>query len=697
MQPVAGCPAIPTRSSNPASRGGICIKLYWDAAGGYSERRRVLLGTPSSDGAPATQVAYLPLALRRLRLDPIETPDTFTLGDLLITPLPLTASAVLTTRSVWRRFKTLIHPAYQRLLGARHRERQAALPYREWLTTHEPTPAMCAVHRRRASSMEAAPVISLVMPTYNSNLDHLRAAVASVQAQWYPHWQLCICDDASRDESVRALLREWAAAEPRISLRLSPANGGIAAASAEALALASGDYVGFLDHDDLLPPWALYRVATSIKASPDTDIWYSDEDKLDERGQRCDPHFKPAWNEELLHSINYFGHLLVIRHRLLLTAGGFRAGYDGSQDYDLVLRCVAQTTASRIGHIPGVLYHWRKSKGSTAQALGAKGQAHPSGVAALRAHFGKSGSRVTDGPFPTSYRALHPLPTPAPSITIMIPTRDGLLQLRRCIDSIRKLTRYSNYSLLILDNQSSQPAMLDYLAQLRANGVEVLAYDRPFNFSAINNFGAQHASGELLLLLNDDVELLTADWLDEMVSRLYRPGVGAVGAKLYYPDGRIQHAGVMTGIGGVAGHGHKYYPGRHSGYFGRLVLPQTVAAVTGACLLTRRLDYLACGGLDEHNLAVAFNDVDYCLRLRERGLRSVWTPYAELVHHESLSRGAEDTPEKKQRFFQEVRYMQSRWGSQLTADGSYNPYLTLEHEDFSLSRSAPPFLESLPR
>jgi O-antigen biosynthesis protein len=440
----------------------------------------------------------------------------------------------------------------------------------------------------------------------------------------------------------------------------------------------------------VLPPWSLYFVARAIARDAALDILYSDEDKLDEQGRRCHPHFKPDWNPELLYSINYFGHLVVIRRSLILAAGGIRSGYDGSQDFDLILRCTAQSDARRIHHIPAILYHWRMSPQSTARDAGAKNYAHAAGVRALQSRF--PGLRVDDGPFATSYRVRFALPAPAPRVSVLIPTRDGFAHLSRCIRSITSLTSYPNLELIVLNNQSRDPATLAYFDELTRSGTAtVLPYDHPFNYSAINNFGACHASGEVLLLLNDDVEVTGPDWIEEMLSYLYRDGVGAVGAKLLYPDRRVQHAGVILGIGGVAGHSHKYAAENDYGYFGRLVLPQEFSAITGACLMVRREAFEAVGGLDDKNLGVAFNDVDFCLRLRERGWRCVWTPYAQLIHHESLSRGYEDTPEKKARFAGEVGYMMQRWRGVLGKDPHYNPNLTLRHEDFSLSDAPQPF------
>jgi O-antigen biosynthesis protein len=564
-----------------------------------------------------------------------------------------------------------------------------ASAYEAWLLEVEPTKAELARLRSLARRM-TGPRLSILMPVFNPTSEHLAAAIDSVLAQAYPHWELCICDDASSSAEVAPLLERYALLDRRIRVVSRTQNGGIGAATADALAASSGEFITLLDHDDVLPPWSLYFVARAIARDAALDILYSDEDKLDERGRRCHPHFKPDWNPELLYSINYFGHLVVIRRSLILAAGGIRSGYDGSQDFDLILRCTAQSDAQRIHHIPAILYHWRMSPQSTARDAGAKNYAHAAGVRALQSRF--PGLRVDDGPFATSYRVRFALPAPAPRVSVLIPTRDGFAHLSRCIRSITSLTSYPNLELIVLNNQSRDPATLAYFDELTRFGTAtVLPYDHPFNYSAINNFGARHASGEVLLLLNDDVEVTGPDWIEEMLSYLYRDGVGAVGAKLLYPDRRVQHAGVILGIGGVAGHSHKYAAENDYGYFGRLVLPQEFSAITGACLMVRREAFEAVGGLDDKNLGVAFNDVDFCLRLRERGWRCVWTPYAQLIHHESLSRGYEDTPEKKARFAGEVGYMMQRWRGVLEKDPHYNRNLTLRHEDFSLSDAPQPF------
>lgn len=567
--------------------------------------------------------------------------------------------------------------------------------YAAWLRRWEPDAAQLLRLRQGRDCDAGTSLISILMPVFNPRPAHLREAIESVVQQTYPHWQLCICDDASSDPEIHRVIERFAAADTRISVFRRDRNGGITAATADALQLARADTIAFLDHDDRLPPWALHRVAVELVRHPQAELLYSDEDKLDSRGRRFAPHLKSGWNPDLLDANNYIGHLLVIKRALIERAGGLRPGFDGSQDYDLLLRCTRQTTPEQIRHIEAILYHWRAAAGSTARRPQAKPYAHDAGLSALQQAYGaQPGVRIEGGIFATSYRVRWPLPETAPEVAILIPTRDGASQLKRCVDSIVARTAYPRYRVLVIDNQSADPATLAYLDELQAAGrAQVLRYDRPFNYSAINNFAAAQAQAELLLLLNDDVEVHNADWLSEMVSRLLQPGVGAVGAKLYYPGGRVQHAGIVLGIGGVAGHSHKYYRPGHRGYFGRLMLPQTVSAVTGACLLVRRGVFQSLGGLNERDLPVAFNDVDFCLRLGREGLRCVWTPFAELTHYESLSRGAEDTPEKQARFSREVQYMHSQWAGSLAADPYYNARLSLKREDFSLNSEPRPLAQ----
>ena len=558
-------------------------------------------------------------------------------------------------------------------------------PYARWIRdfgslSAEQTAAL------REQSQDKGPLISVVIPTYNPDIAHLSAAIESVLNQVHRRVEVCIADDASTRPEVRATIEAFARRDPRVKFVLRERNGHISAASNSALELATGDFVALLDQDDLLADFALAAVAKAIEKNPDAGLIYSDEDKINDSGRRFDPHFKPDWNATLLRSQNYICHLTVIRRSLIEKVGGFRQGFEGSQDHDLVLRCTEQLRSDQIVHIPLVLYHWRVHEGSTAQNLDSKPYAQINGCKAIQEHLdrlGVSAKAEMDGPF---YRVRYNLAEAQPRVSIILLTRDRPELLRKCVQSVLGGTRYDNLEFVIVDNGTVDPEALALLERFAQDPrVKLLKDASPFNFSALNNRAVQHATGEYFCLMNNDIEVLQPDWLTEMVSVGQQPGVGAVGARLYYPDGKIQHAGVILGIGGVAGHPFKYQTRENSHYMARPQLMQEMTAVTAACLLTPRHVYEQLGGLDEAHLAVAFNDVDFCLRICEAGHRIVYNPYAEFVHHESVSRGREDTPEKKERFRSEVHYMLERWEKWLPCDRSYNPNLTLLEENFSIA------------
>jgi glycosyltransferase involved in cell wall biosynthesis len=558
--------------------------------------------------------------------------------------------------------------------------------YNEWVGCYDMlTDQGRELIKAKISQMQTAPLISVLMPVYNPPLTMLEEAIRSVQGQLYRNWELCIADDASTDKGVRELLQRYANEDSRIKVVFREKNGHISAASNSALDLVNGDYVALLDNDDLLREHALFYIADAIASNPDAGLIYSDEDKIDQSGQRYDPYFKPDWNPDLFLSHNMICHLGAYRTDLVKSLGGFREGYEGAQDYDLALRCTEQLTPQQIVHIPRVLYHWRSHPGSTAQAVGEKNYAQLAGQRALNDHFARinvaAKAELLDFGM---YRVQYVLPKSAPLVSLIIPTRNALDLVKQCVDSIVDKTTYKNYEILIVDNNSDDPDTLAYFDSFAGNKkIRVLRDKRPFNYSALNNAAVKKARGKYLGLINNDIEVISPEWLDEMMGLAIQPGVGAVGARLWYPNDTLQHGGCITGVGGVAGHSHKHLPRGSFGYFARAQLIQTLSAVTAACLIVKKSIYQEVGGLDETNLKVAFNDVDFCLRVREAGYRNVWTPYAELYHHESATRGHEDTSEKQMRFRDEVLYMQKRWGSTLVNDPAYSPNLTLEREDFS--------------
>ncbi len=567
--------------------------------------------------------------------------------------------------------------------------------YSAWVAQYDSlTPEIADKIRAKLSALTKRPLISVLLPTYNTPEKLLVAAIESVRQQLYDNWELCISDDASKEPHVRKVLERYQKKDPRIKVVFRETNGHISANSNSALALAHGEFIALLDHDDVIRPHALACVALELDAHPSADLIYSDEDKIDENGHRYDHYFKPDWNPDLFNVQNYVSHLGVYRTLLVREVGGFRVGYEGSQDWDLAMRVIERTAPDRIRHIPKILYHWRSVPGSTAMLIGAKSYATSAAEKVISEHFFRLGVNATITPTKGSYWRVHyPIPDPAPRVTLIIPTRNRLNFLKPCVESLLAKTTYPNFEILIVDNDSDDPETLAYLSELsnpksqisNAPRVRVVQFPGEFNFSAINNFGVSQTDAPLVGLLNNDLEVIHGDWLDEMVSHALRPEIGCVGAKLYYPDDKIQHAGVILGIGGVAAHAWQTHPRGAAGQAHRNLLQQNMSAVTAACLVIRREVYLQVGGLEADKLKVAFNDVDFCLKVRAAGYRNFWTPYAELYHHESASRGKEDTLEKRDRFRSEVEYMTEKWGDILVNDPTYNPNLTLTINDFTLA------------
>jgi len=559
--------------------------------------------------------------------------------------------------------------------------------YSKWILNYDTlTDETRTNMRAKIESFSCKPLISIVMPVYNPKPEWLIKAIESVRGQIYQNWELCIADDVSTDKDIHSILKKYANKDLRIKVVFRKQNGHISEASNSALELAVGEWVVLLDHDDLLSEHALFWVVDAINKNSDLCLIYSDEDKIDESGKRSAPYFKCDWNIDLFYSQNMFSHLGAYRRDLLNSINGFRKGFEGSQDYDLVLRCIERINPDQIYHIPRVLYHWRMHAKSTARFIDAKPYAMLAGERSLNEHFQRSEIKARAELLKHGYKVSYTLPDILPLVSLIIPTKNGFDLIRQCVESILAKTTYSNYEILIIDNGSDELVTLEYFANLCSNTrIKIVRDDRPFNYSALNNMAVKIASGEIVALLNNDLEVIAPEWLSEMVSIALQPKVGAVGARLWYKNNTLQHGGVILGIGGVAGHAHKHLPKGNNGYFGRASLMHSLSAVTGACLVMRKSIYEEVGGLNEIDLKIAFNDVDFCLRVREAGYRNVWTPYAELYHHESATRGSEDTLEKRTRFVSEVRYMEQRWGDLLLNDFAYNPNLTLDYEDFSLA------------
>jgi GT2 family glycosyltransferase len=601
----------------------------------------------------------------------------------------------------WPTVHAVVHQVALQLIKTRWGERfvrgvvgpqaQTDAEYRAWIQAHdtladEDRDAI----RAHIGRFSARPLISVVMTAYRSDEFLLHEAVSSVRSQLYPNWELCIAEDGSPGEATWNALTALAADEPRIKLVRRETNGGIAAATNSALSLASGDFVAFLDHDDLLAERALYEVAAELDLHPEADLIFSDEDKIDERGIRSQPHHKTDWNAELMLGVNAVNHLTVVRRSLLGELGGLREGFDGAQDHDLVLR--AAERAKLIRHIPWVLYHWRwqGKQGSFSRARA--DECASAAARAVQEHLARTGQAATVGVTRGAQRWLRvrrELPAPKPLVSVIVPTRDRADLVAQCAEGVLTKTTYTPLELLIVDNGSEQPETLALFERLKQDPrVRILPAPGPFNFSALNNLAAAEARGEVLVLLNNDISMIGPDWLDEMVAQAIRPNVGAVGAKLYYPDKTLQHAGVVLGVGDVAervaGHLYAGAGSNHPGYQGHLALPRNVSAVTAACLAIRKAVYESVGGMDAEHLAVAFNDVDLCLKVRAAGYDIVWTPHAELVHHESASRGSDLAPEAAARFQREVRVMRERWGPVLDADPFYGPVFDKRFTNYRL-------------
>jgi O-antigen biosynthesis protein len=535
------------------------------------------------------------------------------------------------------------------------------------------------------------PLISIVVPVYNTDPALLRATIESVRTQRYANWELCLADDRSSSPEVAPILKEYQAKDERIRVLFRKQNGGISAATNSAISLATGAYIAFLDHDDLLDDCALLCVAKALQENPGAKIIYTDEDKISTNGERYDPHFKPDWNRELFYGQNYISHFTVIKSSVVSQAGKLRSEYNGSQDYDLLLRSIELVKDSEIIHIPKVLYSWRAVAGSAALSRNAKSYAWEAGRRALADHLRRTDDPYTvveRGAFPFSYKPNWMTKHPT-LVSVIIPTRDKLHLLKVAVESILAITTDCRFEIIIVDNASAGAETIRWLKRIPTEDsrVRVLRHDIPFNYSALNNFAVSKSRGNVLAFMNNDIEVLHSGWLQEMASLASRPDVGCVGAKLLYPDDTIQHGGVIVGTGGVAGHAFLKVPAGAPGYFYRLQFRQEYSAVTGACMAIRREVFENVNGFNEKDLPVAFNDIDLCLKVGAKGYRNLWTPYATLIHHESASRGKDDTPAKRLRFQRETMYMQRAWNTRRYRDPAYNINLSLHRADFSLGEA----------
>lgn len=558
------------------------------------------------------------------------------------------------------------------------------VPYGPWYEQYIPTRE--ELEKQRKKKWNYGPKISIIVPAYKTPEAFLRQMMDSLLAQTYANWELCIANASPEDASMEYVLKEYAKKDSRILWKKLEENKGIAENTNEAFAMATGEFAGLLDHDDLLAPNALYEVAKALETEPDIDVLYTDEDKVrgDEVLEHFQPHLKPDFNIDLLRSNNYICHFFVVRKSLLEKTGGFRREYDGAQDYDFIFRCTQ--AAGKIHHIPEILYHWRTHQSSTADNPESKLYAFEAGKRAIEENLRQNGligevSHTKDYGF---YRVKYPVQG-EPLVSIIIPNKDAKEDLEKCIQSILEKSSYTNYEILIVENNSTGEEIFSYYKELSENSrIRLLRWKREFNYSAINNYGAKKAKGDYLLFLNNDTEVISPDWIEEMLGFCQRPDTGIVGARLYFGNNTVQHAGTVIGIGGIAGHMFTDMPRERSGYMHKAAIIQDLSAVTAACMMVKRQVFDEVQGFEEQ-LSVAFNDVDFCLRVREKQYLVVYDPYVELYHYESKSRGAEDSKEKVHRFQSEIEFMRCRWETLLKkGDPYYNKNLSLVKWNYSL-------------
>ena len=555
--------------------------------------------------------------------------------------------------------------------------------YQEWLKKR----ALTEEERKRQRQRDwSRPVtVSVIVPLYRTPEAYLRQMIESVQRQTYPHWELCIADGSQDGGACGRVVEEYAKADPRIRYRKLSENRGISGNTNAAMEMAEGAFLALFDHDDLLAENALYEVALAIEAQPEADLLYTDEDKVtSDLKEYFQPHFKPDFNPDLLCSNNYICHLLTVRTELARKVGGMRRDFDGAQDHDFIFRCTEQ--ARKVVHIPKVLYHWRIHKNSTADNPMGKQYAVLAGARAVEEHLKRTGREGKVEPLKDLgfYRVRYQVQG-NPLVSIVIPNKDEKETLERCLDSIRSLTTYGNYEIVIVENNSVTQEIREYYDSLKKwKNIRVLEWEKPFNYTAINNFGIEKARGEYVICLNNDITVITPDWIQGLLANCQRPEVGITGARLYFPDNTIQHAGIVLGIGGVAGSLFVGMDRRRTGYMHKAVIQQDLSAVTAACLMVRKEAWEKAGGFTEQ-LAVAFNDVDLCLKIRELGYLVVYNPDVEMYHYESRTRGPEDTEEKRRRFQTEIEYMRTRWIKYLKGgDPYYNCNLSLKQWDYSI-------------
>lgn len=557
------------------------------------------------------------------------------------------------------------------------------VPYGPWYEAYVPSAEMLEKQRKHQFSKKI--LISVAVPAYKTPAVFLRQMIQSLEEQTYSNWELCIANGSPEDKEMHEILEEWSQKDVRVRYKDLKENLGISENTNEAFAMAKGEFIGLLDHDDLLAPNALFEIAKVLEKDESIDMVYTDEDKVTtDLSEHFQPHFKPDFNIDLLRSNNYICHFCLVRKEIVKKIGGFCKEFDGAQDHDFIFRCTEK--ARKVEHIPEILYHWRTHKSSTADNPASKMYAFDAGKRAVEAHLTRMGTIgvVSHTPDLGFYRVKYPVQG-KPLVSIIIPNKDEKDTLQACMESLRSKTLYDNFEIIIIENNSTTKEIFDYYRELsKEENIRLLKWKKEFNYAAINNFGAKHAKGEYLLFLNNDVTAINSDWMEEMLGVCQRPEVGVVGVKLIYPDNTIQHAGCVIGIGGIAGHMFVDMPADRTGYLHKASIMQDMSAVTAACMMIEKAVFEKVGGFSEE-LAVAFNDVDLCLKVRREGHLVVYDPYAQLYHMESKTRGAEDSEEKMRRFQKEIEYMRCHWIDILkNGDPYYNKNLSLTKWNYSL-------------
>lgn len=557
------------------------------------------------------------------------------------------------------------------------------VPYGPWYQAYVPDQETLEAQKKH--KFDYRPLISIAVPAYQTPVEFLKQMIESLISQTYPEWELCIANSSPDNEEMQRVLADYSAKDSRVRFCNLKENLGIAENTNRAFSMAKGEFMGLLDHDDLLAPNALYEIVQALQDHPQADALYTDEDKVTtEMDEHFQPHLKPDFNLDLLRSNNYICHFFVVRRSIVEKAGGFRKEFDGAQDYDFIFRCTEN--AREVLHVPEILYHWRTHKASTADNPASKMYAFEAGKRAIEANLERTGTKgvVSHTQDLGFYRVKYPVQG-KPLVSVIIPNKDEKETLQTCMEMLNNNTSYQNFEIIIIENNSTTDEIFRYYKELSKDPrIHLLRWGKEFNYSAINNFGVAHAKGEYLLFLNNDIKSINPDWMEELLGVCQRPEVGGVGAKLIYPDNTIQHAGCVVGMGGIAGHMFVDMPADRTGYLHKASLLQDMSAVTAACLMMKKEVFEEAGGFTEE-LAVAFNDVDLCLKVRKNNHLIVYDPYAKLYHMESKTRGAEDSKEKVRRFQTEIEYMRCHWLDILkNGDPYYNKNLSLTKWNYSL-------------